>query len=298
MKALKAQTYRIVNADNDKYLPSQLFDRFITTLIILNIIAIILESYQNIHRAYPRAFRLFEYFSIAIFTFEYLAHLWTASLKYKKHNSVTARLKFIFSPSGIVDILAILPFYLPFLISMDLRFLRGLRLMRLLRILKLNRYSKSMQTVTYVLWQKRTDIGVTFFVTFILMVIAAALMFHIEHVAQPEVFRNIFDSFWWAVATLTTVGYGDIYPITAWGKFFSAVIALLGIGMVALPTGIISSAFMEHMENRAKEKAQKQTRKAAQKNCTYCPHCGEKLPVLNPDEDPKPSITKKQTAEQ
>ena len=158
---------------------------------------------------------------------------------------------------AVIDLLAILPFYIPMLIPIDLRFLRVLRLTKILRILKLNRYSKSLQLLGKILKNKRADLLVTVFVTTILIIFASSLMYYIENPAQPEQFPNIVASFWWAITTLTTVGYGDLYPITILGKILSGVIALLGIGLVALPTGIISSGFIEELSQRKKGKRRK-----------------------------------------
>ena len=166
---------------------------------------------------------------------------------------------------AIIDLLAILPFYLPFIIPVDLRFLRMLRLLRLLRILKLNRYNDSMDIIIKIFKREKEKLITTFFVMAILILFSSSLMYYVENEAQPDKFPNIVASLWWAVATLTTVGYGDIYPITSLGKLFSGVIALLGIGLVALPTGIISSGFITEVNNNKAEKEK------------TCPHCGGKL---------------------
>jgi voltage-gated potassium channel len=166
----------------------------------------------------------------------------------------------MFSTFGLIDLIAILPFYLPLLFPIDLRVVRILRIMRLIRIFKLGRYSKSLKTINSVLRETRSDLGITIFIAFIMLVLASTLMYYVEGDVQPNKFASIGHSFWWAVATLTTVGYGDVYPVTGMGKLLSGIIALIGIGIVALPTGIISSAFIEkiHQDN---------------KTCT-CPNCG------------------------
>lgn len=239
------------------------FLNFIYALIILNVISIILESYQGLRLEYGDKFHYFEVFSVAIFTIEYLLRLWTASEEYKDGNSFSKRIQFIFSKFGIIDFLSILPFYLPFFVILDLRVLRILRLFRLLRIFKLARFSKSMKTIGSVLKETKADLIITFFVAFVLLIISSTLMYYAETEAQPEKFNSIGDAMWWGVATLTTVGYGDVYPITGLGKFLSGIIALIGIGFVALPTGIISSAFVDKIQ-KTKSK----------KKCT-CPSCGE-----------------------
>ena len=166
----------------------------------------------------------------------------------------------------MIHLFAILPFYLPLFFKFDLRVLRILRLFRLLRILKLGRLSKSLQTITSVLKESKSELGITIFVAFILMILSSTLMFYVENEVQPEKFENIGQAMWWSVATLTTVGYGDIYPITGLGKILSSIIALVGIGFVALPTGIISSAFISRM----------QSQKDSDKDCE-CPNCGTKF---------------------
>lgn len=241
-----------------------LFQKFIYTLIILNVLSLILASYKEIYSNYELFFENFELFSVLIFSVEYVLRFWTADLLFEKGNSFSKRLKFSLSAFGLIDLFAILPFYLPLIFPFDLRVLRILRLFRLLRIFKLGRLSKSLQTITSVLKESKSELSITLFVAFILMILSSTLMFYVENEAQPDKFENIGESLWWSVATLTTVGYGDIYPITGLGKILSSVIALIGIGFVALPTGIISSAFIGKMQNEK------------EKECK-CPNCGTKF---------------------
>jgi len=257
---LKKKVYEFLNKN-------PLFLKFIYTLIIINILFLILESYKEIEENYGQFFKSFELFSVIIFSIEYLLRLWTADIKYNKGYKLSKRLKFAISTYGLIDLLAILPFYLPLLFPFDLRVLRILRLFRFLRIFKLGRLSKSMKTITGVLKETRSELSITIFVAFILLTLSSTLMYYIENDAQPEKFENIGQSLWWAVATLTTVGYGDVYPITGIGKFLSAVIALIGIGFVALPTGIISSAFMERVQIEKNKKREKE-------EICKCPNCG------------------------
>ena len=268
---IKKKVFNVLNArlSGDDF--GEKLDNFITTLILLNVLAIILASYQNINTYLGGFFTFFEVFSVLVFTAEYLLRIWTSNYLFPTESRIKSALKFIFSPLGLIDFLAILPFYLPFFVTLDLRFLRLLRLLRLLRILKLKRYNRSLKLVVTVLRETWSDMGATLFVSFILMLVASSLMYNIEHEAQPEAFSNIGQAFWWAVATLTTVGYGDIYPVTALGKLLSGIIAVLGIGIVALPAGILSSAFMDKIN---KEKERENEKNTAFK---YCPHCGKPL---------------------
>ncbi|MGG6229537.1 ion transporter [Tenacibaculum sp. SDUM215027] len=244
----------------------KLVEYFISWLIIINMVAIVLESYPEINTAYAYYFNILEVFSIIIFTLEYFIRVWIADIIHPNLKPAKARLKYITSFMGLVDLISILPFFLPYIVKIDLRILRTLRLFRLLRLLKLKRYFKSLSIIKSVLVKTKNEILVTIFLVFILLVLASTLMYNIEKTAQPEAFQNIGQAMWWAVATLTTVGYGDIYPITGIGKILSAFIALLGIGIVALPTGIISSAYIEEVR--------KLRVKTEQCNC---PHCGKEI---------------------
>ena len=249
---------------------SIIFDYFIVTLILLNVFAIILESFEGLHKTYNAYFINFEIFSVTVFTIEYILRIWTAEFNYHSKNIFISKFKFLSSPIGIIDLLSVIPFYLPMLISIDLRFLRILRLTRLLRVLKLTRYSNALKLIGKIIKDKKDELIATLFLTIILLLVAATLMFYIEHEAQPDAFPNIFASFWWAIATLTTIGYGDIYPITNIGRLLSGIIAILGIGLIALPTGIISSSFMEELSVKSKNNAEDEI------PC-FCPHCGKRI---------------------
>lgn len=262
----RQRIFNVIDENNKGSTLSRSFDIFIIGLITLNVIAIILESFDSLSLTYRQEFLYFEAFSVIIFTIEYLLRILTADLKYRHKSKLGATLSFMTSPLAIIDLLAILPAYLPLLIPMDLRFIRMLRLLRITRLFKINRYSKSLILIGAVFKDKRSDLGITAFVAFILIVIASTLMYFIEGDKQPEAFPNIVASFWWAIATLTTVGYGDVYPITGWGKFISGMVALLGIGLVALPTGILSSGFIARIND-----------KKANNNFHQCPTCGQNL---------------------
>lgn len=247
------------------------FEISIIILIVLNVIAIILESDDRLSQKFGSLFRSFEIFSIAVFTIEYILRIWTSNFQFKTPK-LKPSIKFIVSTFGIIDLISILPFFLPLLIPFDLRFVRILRLTRLLRILKIGRYSSSFKLIKDVFNDKKTELGITIFITLILIIFSASIMFYIENNAQPDVFPNILSSIWWAVATLTTIGYGDIYPITGAGKLLSGIIALLGIGLIALPTGILSGAFIEKV-SEAKANKKIEERKM------ICPHCKKEIQI-------------------
>jgi voltage-gated potassium channel len=175
---------------------------------------------------------------------------------------------------ALVDLLAVLPFYLPmFLSAYNLIVLRFLRVVRILRLFKITRYTNVASTIGAVLKKKSSQLISSTFVVFLLMVITSVLMYQVENAAQPDVFTNIVDSFWWAVATITTIGYGDIYPITATGQLLNAMIAFLGIGLIAIPTGILASGFIEQANKRKQDEENEQEHSKKH----FCPYCGENL---------------------
>ena len=264
VKKLKRRTFEILELAQRGDAASRVFDLFIMALISLNVIAVILGTVEPLGTRYSRVFSTFELASVVVFTVEYLLRLWTCVLNERFRSPLTGRVRYALSPLALIDLFAILPFYLPMLIPIDLRFLRALRLFRLLRLLKLGRYSDSLRTLAAVLRAKKEELAITAFVVLILLIIASSLMYFAEMEAQPEVFSSIPAAMWWGVATLTTVGYGDICPVTAVGKFFGAFIAILGIGMVALPAGILASGFAEEIQRRRAKRR-------------ICPHCGKQI---------------------
>ena len=262
----KKRVYEILEKAQTNDSLSLIFDYFIVILIILNVISVFAETFA-LPILIKNILNKFEVFAIIIFSIEYILRVWTSTFLYPTEKYFIARIKYIFSFMALVDLLSILPFYLPFLVRVDLRVLRSLRLFRLLRILKVNRYTHALHKVILVIKNKTSELLSSVFVIFILMLISSVLMYSVESPAQPDVFRNGFSGLWWAVATFTTVGYGDIYPITNIGRFLSAIIALLGIGLVAVPTGIITSGFMEANEKEDSTEEQRH----------FCPFCGNKL---------------------
>jgi voltage-gated potassium channel len=236
------------------------FHVLMMTLIILNVVAVILESISYLQARFAFAFLLFEVFSIAVFTVEYIVRIWSSVEDRRFSNPLAGRLRFAFRPLPLVDLLAILPFFLAFMTA-DLRILRALRLLRIIRIVKAVRYVAAFRMFAEVLKAKREELILTSGVMLVLLVIASSVMYFAEHAAQPEKFSSIPASMWWAIVTLTTVGYGDIYPITAAGQVAGAVVALLGIGFFALPTAMLGAGFVEAVHRM--------------KAPRLCPHCGK-----------------------
>jgi len=224
-------------------------NRFIVVLIITNGLAVILESNAEIRAAYLSWFMSFELFSVLIFSIEYLARLWV-SVDQERYAGVPrwrARIRYIFTPMALIDLLAIAPFYLTMLIPIDLRYLR---LFRLLRLLKLSTYFDGLQVFGTVLRREAGAIAGAMLTMMVLIVVSACLMFTVENAAQPGHFESIAQAIWWAVVTLTTVGYGDITPITFGGKLLAIVIMILGVGTMALPASILAARFSEELQSR------------------------------------------------
>ena len=221
--------------------PSRYFSFFIQALILISIVTFSVETIPNLKPQTIALLNAIELFSVSVFTLEYLLRIYVADSKPR----------FVFSFFGIIDLLAILPFYLSF--GIDLRSLRALRFLRLFRILKLVRYNRAMNHFTRAIKSAKEEILLFIFITLILIYFAAVGIYYFENEAQPEHFTSIFDSLWWAIITLTTVGYGDVYPITVGGKVFTFFILMIGLGIVAIPTGIISSALTKSIDNKETE---------------------------------------------
>ncbi|RYZ56443.1 MAG: ion transporter [Sphingobacteriales bacterium] len=236
------------------------FDGAVVVLIFLNTLAVILETVEPLSRQYGSWFAGFERFSVLFFSIEYVLRLWTITQNPRYKHPVAGRLRWMSGFGALVDLCAILPFYLPLLFAFDLRFIRMLRLTRLLRFFKLGRYLRAARVIRTVLREKKEELSLSLIITFCLIVVASCVMYFVEHDAQPDKFSSIPETMWWSVATLTTVGYGDMYPVTALGKTLTAVISILGIGMFALPAGILASGFSDAWKKRTSENA--------------CPHCG------------------------
>ena len=214
----------------------RIFSILIQILILISVVTFSMETLPDLEPETRQILRYIEIFTVLIFTVEYLLRIYVSDRK----------VKFVFSFFGIIDFLAILPFYLA--VGVDLRSLRALRFLRLFRILKLVRYNKAMNQFSRAIKSAKEQILLFIFITLILIYFAAVGIYYFENEAQPEHFSSIFDSLWWAIITLTTVGYGDVYPITVGGKVFTFIILMIGLGIVAIPTGIISSALTNSVD--------------------------------------------------
>ncbi len=236
---------------------------FLSILIFLNTIAIILHSIPSLRASYNQYFIDFEVFSVVIFTVEYLLRVWSIVEQPGFHHPLKGRVKYIFSVWGIIDFLAIFPFYFS-LFNTDLGFVRILRVLRMLRLFRLSRYFHALRIISNVMKAKKEELVLSMSFILFLLFIASSLMYFLEHEIQPTVFKSIPDALWWGVNNMTTVGYGDMMPITPIGKVISGIVSILGVAAFALPTGILASGFAEHLETP---------------KSTKCPHCGEIISV-------------------
>jgi voltage-gated potassium channel len=261
---IKTRVWQILDVAQEGDRTSHYADNFLLVLILLNVIANIFGTVSSVYSRIGVFLDWFEIVSIAIFTIEYIGRVWSVVVVQRFSHPLGGRLRFMGTPMAIIDLLAVLPFYLPFL-GVDLRFVRSLRLFRLFRLAKLGRYFESLRFIGSVVKSKKEELVVTSTVVLLLLVLTSSAMYYAENIHQPDVFSDIPSTMWWAVATLTTVGYGDVYPITGTGKLLGAFVAILGIGLFALPTAILGSGFMEEVEQR-KKKAE-----------NVCPHCGKQI---------------------
>ena len=248
--SIRKRVYEIIQPDQGNSVYSRVFDWVITTLILISVLSVFAVTF-DLPKPILRVLFVVEEIASIVFSVEYLLRIVTSDYLYPDEGWLKARLKYVISPMALVDLVAVLPFWLPMLLPCSMLALRALRLVRLLRIFKLNRYFDALKSVGAVLSKKRRELLGSLFFVVLLMLVASLLMYSVEHDAQPEVFRNAFSGLWWAVATLTTVGYGDIYPVTGLGRFLGAVIAFTGIAALAVPTGIVTAGLSEKIERDA-----------------------------------------------
>ena len=272
---LKQHIFEVIQPAEHGQIASKVFDLTIMVLIVFSVVSVFVATFDippELARSLDRA----EDWALIVFSAEYLLRVWTADMLYPDLGPIRSRVKYMTSFMAIIDLLAILPFYLPMLIPFNLVGIRAIRLVRLLRLFKLNRYSDALASIGGVFRRKAGEIVASIFFVFILLMISSLFIYYAEHDTQPEQCANAFSGMWWAVATLTTVGYGDIYPVTPLGRLLDAVIAVMGIGMVAIPTGILSSGFVEILEKKTGKPEEKPEEESAEPP-KYCPHCGKKL---------------------
>ena len=240
---MKKRIFDIIQIGNKDDLISRSFDIFIVVVIIANITSMFLETFDQLSFLYD-GLVVIEYVTTVIFCIEYALRIYTAQYLYPQKSEGKARMRFMLSFDGIIDLLTIIPF---FFLSGFIAF-RMLRVVRIFHLFRINTQYDSFNVIISVLYEKKNQILSSVFIIIILMLASSLGMYSAEHVAQPNVFNNAFSGIWWSASTVLTVGYGDIYPITVFGKMMAIVISFLGVGVVAIPTGIISAGFVEQYQ--------------------------------------------------
>jgi voltage-gated potassium channel len=235
----------------------------LSILITVNTLAIILHTVPSLREKYDRLFTDFEMFSVIIFTIEYFLRIWSCVEKTNYEDPIKGRLKFAFSNWGLIDLLSILPFYISFF-STDFGFVRILRLLRILRLFRYSKYFHAISVIVKVVKDKKEELLLSMSFCMVLLLISSSLVYFVEHNAQPTVFKSIPDALWWGVNAMTTVGYGDMHPITPLGKVLGGLMAILGVCVFALPTGILAAGFNDHIHGEKHKHTH-----------VKCPHCGE-----------------------
>jgi voltage-gated potassium channel len=270
---LRSSVHRLLDGSRDDPFASAV-RLGLAALVVTNVVAVVFETVPEVHAAVGRGFGMLETVSVAVFGLEYVLRAWSAVEEPRHAHPLTGRLRYLVTPGALIDLLAILPSLLA-AGGLDLRALRLARLSRLVRIAKLGRYSLAVLTLQRVLQKKAPELLSLLFVLVVLLVVSSTLMFHLEHDAQPDRFSSIPATMWWGIVTLTTIGYGDLTPVTACGRALGGLIAVLGIGMFALPAGLLGAAFVDELG-----KARAKTQEGAPANAPHCPHCGQ--PVQKP----------------
>jgi voltage-gated potassium channel len=266
MELIKKKVYALLDQDNKQSFLTRLVNLFLVLLILGNVLALILLTVKEYQDKYAGFFKVFEVFSVLVFTAEYGLRLWVCDLNKQYAEPVKGKIKYALSPLAIIDLLSILPFFLQVFGIIDLRVLGLLRYARLLRIFKLKRYIRSLQIIWRVFASKKEEMTIALLTIIFLLVVFSTLVYIAEHHVQPDKFSSIPATMWWGITTLTTVGYGDMVPITPLGKMFAGVAAIFGIGIFAFPAGIISAGFAAQLQ-----------KKNDRKKSMICPHCGEKI---------------------
>lgn len=292
MKRFKQRLYEILVEQPEGDRVASAVTLGILVLIGTNVVISVAETEPELAAAFPNFFFYFELFSVIVFTLEYVGRLWACTLSDDYQGVIRGRLKAASEPMSIVDFVAIAPFYLQvFVPGLDLRFVRALRLFRLFRVFKVGRYAESFVVLVSVIKSRREELVISTVIVLIMVTLAASAMWLCEHEAQPDNFRSVPQAMWWAIITVTTIGYGDVTPLTTAGRIVGGVVAFLGICIFALPVGILGGAFIEEME---RQKTLKEAQKLAEEGDvegaaesdslngtteSRCPHCGERLDI-------------------
>lgn len=242
--------YQLLEAPANNNVARKVVVYFLFFIISLNIMVVILETEHDFYLANEGVFTLVTILSIGVFSVEYILRLWVCTVNPRYHSPLLGRVRYALTPLAIFDLLAIMPFYVPLLIPFDLRVLRIFRLTRVFSVLKMGRFSNAWDTFSQVLRSKKEELVISVIVIFIVLTISSTAMYYLEHQVQPDKFSSISNAMWWGVVTLSTVGYGDVYPVTPLGKLVGSIVALSGIALFALPAGIIVTGLVENLQKK------------------------------------------------
>lgn len=294
MNRIKRRVYEILTDPPSGDVFGNFINISILLLIAVNVIVGIFESVKGLHTRYPNFFYYFEFASVMVFSVEYVLRLWACNALERYEGLFRGRLRQASEPMAIIDLLAILPFYIQLLMpsGLDLRFIRVLRLMRLFRIFRVGRLAESFRILASVIKGKKEELFISSVVLIITLVLSSSLMFIVESHQPDTKFTSVPASMWWGMMTITTIGYGDMYPMTEWGRVLGAIVGFCGICIFALPVGILGAGFIEEVERKHQDesgpavafpmerfaKLEEQVAllvKLAQQG--ECPHCGEDL---------------------
>lgn len=282
IKKIRRLVYGVMSESAPETPLKKIFNYLMFLVITVNIVFVNLETIPNLSSAVLSLFHAFYGLSMLIFVIEYILRVWFSVEDNRYKYSIKGRIKYILSPYAIIDLLVLIPFLIPDLIPADYK-TNALRLLKLFIILKLIRYSQSLQGITKVFYSKKKELAMLIYMLFFLLVLVSTLMYYVENKAQPESFSSIPATMWWGVITLTTVGYGDMYPITPPGKILGALVAILGIGLFALPAGILASGFYEQFSDKKDAKKEEKPEPPAEnpehrnQNSIICPECGTEI---------------------
>lgn len=282
----RKRIFTIIQVGNLSDFPSRAYDISLVIAVAVNIFIAIFDTFPQAD-PYEGIIWAVECVTVIFFAIDYVLRIITADYLYENLSPAGARLRFIFSWAGIVDLLSCLPF----LVASGGGALRMFRIIRILRVFRIHHYADPLRVIGDVIKKKQGQLLSSIFIVFILMIASSLMMYNLEHEAQPEAFANAFSGFWWAANTLLTVGYGDIVPVTLAGKICGTMLTFLGVGMVAIPTGILSAGFMEQVsivrekavvegvirDSAFAEEEKKMENEKGQEECSYCPYCGKRL---------------------
>ncbi|MDE4908034.1 ion transporter [Methanogenium marinum] len=277
MGRIKKRVFEIVSSPEEGDKTSFWFDMVIICLITISVAELILATVPGMLIRHLWIFIIIEIVTAVAFSIEYILRMWSCTEDERYHKPITGRLRYALTPLVFIDFVSILPYYLTLLIpGVNVTFLRTLRVFR---FFKLGRYSRSFQVMIRVLERNKESMLGAVFIIMVVIIIASTLMYQIEYSAQPEVFSSIPESMWWGIVTIATIGYGDMVPVTPLGKGLGFVISLVGIGLFALPAGILASGYSEVVREEKEIKLKQESEKDTNKTGEYdvCPHCGREI---------------------